>query len=317
MSYEQIKTNKMRKLLFIYIFIVAVSELFSQNCKLSPEAQRHWDRAIAASESIRNDDDYQSVADEFEKALEYAPNCSDIYYNLAEVYYQISKKKGISALNKAEKNIKSYMKMKPNNKEAQTLLTKIEYMQEKDGMKGSVIINGVHWATRNVDTPGTFTSKPEDPGMSYQWNSKIGWRYNEPLISSDGTSTWNSAWNGNYATTWTKANDPCPAGWRMPNQNELESLVASGYIWKTLNGMNGCQFGSGSNTIFLPAAGYRNPNNNGALGGAGSRGVYWSSTQSREADECALGLGFGSSSLSTSSHGNHSSYGLSCRCVAE
>ena len=37
--------------------------------------------------------------------------------------------------------------------------------------EGGVLINGVCWATRNVDAPGTFAENPEDPGMMYQWNA--------------------------------------------------------------------------------------------------------------------------------------------------
>jgi len=33
-----------------------------------------------------------------------------------------------------------------------------------------VIINGIKWATRNVDMPGTFAANPEDAGMFYQWD---------------------------------------------------------------------------------------------------------------------------------------------------
>ncbi len=38
-----------------------------------------------------------------------------------------------------------------------------------------VLINGVLWATRNVDAPGTFAASPESTGMFYQWNSRIAW----------------------------------------------------------------------------------------------------------------------------------------------
>ena len=31
-----------------------------------------------------------------------------------------------------------------------------------------VVINGVRWATRNVDMPGTFAPTPESFGMHYQ-----------------------------------------------------------------------------------------------------------------------------------------------------
>jgi hypothetical protein len=33
-----------------------------------------------------------------------------------------------------------------------------------------VVINGVKWATRNVDAPGTFAESPQAAGMFYQWN---------------------------------------------------------------------------------------------------------------------------------------------------
>ena len=175
-----------------------------------------------------------------------------------------------------------------------------------------VMINGIKWATRNVDKPGTFAAKPEDPGMFYQWNSKVGWKYSEPLTPSDGTSTWNSSWNGNNATAWEKSNDPCPKGWRMPSQGELNALVSSGSVWKSVNSMNGRQFGSGSNTIFLPAAGYRG-GSDGTLGDAGSGGGYWSSTANDA--HYSYYLRFGSGSAYTSYNDRY--FGLSCRCVAE
>jgi len=119
-----------------------------------------------------------------------------------------------------------------------------------------VKINGVIWATRNVDKPGTFTANPEDPGMFYQWNSKVGWKYNDPLTPSDGISTWNPNWDGNGATTWEKANDPCPPGWRLPTEGELLSLT-SHWSSATVNGMNGFWCGTTGAVVFLPCAGFR------------------------------------------------------------
>ncbi|MDR1757419.1 MAG: hypothetical protein LBR51_00445 [Bacteroidales bacterium] len=37
-----------------------------------------------------------------------------------------------------------------------------------------ITINGVTWATCNVDVPGTFIDKPSDFGMFYQWNRTMG-----------------------------------------------------------------------------------------------------------------------------------------------
>jgi len=139
-----------------------------------------------------------------------------------------------------------------------------------------VVINGVTWATRNVGAPGEFADKPEDGGMYYQWNSKVGWSLiDEELVPSDGTSVWNSEWDGNGATTWEPTNNPCPKGWRVPTETELESLLNSGYEWTTLP-VNGGVFGNGENTIFLPATGAIW--DNGIFQCYGSFGEYWSST---------------------------------------
>ena len=56
-----------------------------------------------------------------------------------------------------------------------------------------VVINGVKWATRNVDIPGTFAANPEDAGMFYQWNRKIGWTCGEPMINSNGGTMWDNS----------------------------------------------------------------------------------------------------------------------------
>ena len=119
-----------------------------------------------------------------------------------------------------------------------------------------VIINGIIWATSNVDMPGTFAVNPEDAGMFYQWNRNIGYSATDPLINSNGTTTWdNSQPTG---TTWEAANDPCPAGWRVPTINEFENIMSTGSVWTTTP-VNGRILGSGSNTIFLPAASCRIP----------------------------------------------------------
>jgi len=172
-----------------------------------------------------------------------------------------------------------------------------------------VLINGVKWATRNVAAPGTFAAKPEDPGMFYQWNRKVGWSATNPMKSSNSSTSWNSS---NVAgNTWSKANDPCPPGWRVPTRTECQSLVNASSQWTTVNGVNGRIFGNGNNTLFLPAAGYRY-NTDGSLTNRGSYGYYWSSAVSVTS---ARYLYF-NSSMQFMVNGN-SSTGFSVRCVAE
>jgi len=46
-----------------------------------------------------------------------------------------------------------------------------------------------------VDAPGTFAAKPEDAGMLYLWNRKIGWSDSAQLINSNGGTTWDNITN--------------------------------------------------------------------------------------------------------------------------
>lgn len=142
-----------------------------------------------------------------------------------------------------------------------------------------VIINGVKWATRNVDAPGTFVEKPEDFGMFYQWNSPVGWSVTNPLISSDGISTWNSSWNGNNVIKWETTNNVCPTGWRIPSVDEIKSLMQAPYEVSSVNNISGYQFGSGTNIIFLPSTGFRYSDGDGTL--YRNSFTYWSSTAER------------------------------------
>ena len=168
-----------------------------------------------------------------------------------------------------------------------------------------VLINGVKWATRNVDAPGTFTVNPEDAGMFYQWNRSTGW------AATGSVTGWDSSTP--TCTTWETANNVCPVGYRVPTNTEIQSLVNSGSRWTTQNGVTGRVFGSGDNTIFLPAAGYRYFSS-GSLINKGWNGYYWSSTQ--YASGSAYGLTFNSDDAYRFT-GWDKAFGLSCRCVAE
>ena len=133
-----------------------------------------------------------------------------------------------------------------------------------------VVINGVRWATCNVDAPGKFTANPEDTGRFYQWNRKKGWETTGKI----------TAWGGGVpkGTTWTKVNDPSPAGWRGPTYPEIYSLLDTKKVttkWVTQNGVQGRKFTDRATgkSIFLPAGGCRNFKN-GMLDNT-DHGYYW------------------------------------------
>jgi uncharacterized protein (TIGR02145 family) len=178
--------------------------------------------------------------------------------------------------------------------------------------KESVIINGIRWSTRNVDMPGTFAATREDLDMLYQWNSNIGWSTADPAVNSNGgdIAEWDSEWNGNDVAAWEAASNPCPCGWRVPTHEELVSLAKTDSGWGEVNGVTGRFFGGGKNTLFLPAAGYRN--RNGTIYYVGTLGYYWSSSVSGIG---ASFLGFGSGSFGMTGYGRV--LGFSVRCIAE
>ncbi len=138
-----------------------------------------------------------------------------------------------------------------------------------------VLINGMVWSTKNLDSPGTFASSPDDPGMYYQFNRKVGY----PGGPQDDPAPDN--WPADYTndgTDWLPANDPSPEGWRVPTTAEMAALWNIGATWvsaaqtgfktdgivigvpasvaKTANKANLKQLGC----LFLPQSGWRNEN---------------------------------------------------------
>ena len=191
------------------------------------------------------------------------------------------------------------------------ILVVVFFATNMNAQEEGVVINGVKWATRNVDAPGTFAANPEDAGMFYQWNRKIGWSSTDPMINSNGGTTWdNSTPEGD---SWVKANDPCPIGWRVPTYEEQQSLLNSGSEWTTSNGVNGRYFGIDEQIVFFPAAGCRSLlADGGTLYAVGSYGYYWSGTPDRT---YAYGISF----YSELAHSNSGSRycGFSVRCVSD
>lgn len=177
---------------------------------------------------------------------------------------------------------------------------------------GFVTINGIKWATCNIDAPGSFASEPAASGMYYQWNSKVGWNYPQQ-IPSDGISTWDILWNGGLSTvstvdTWDTSNDPSPSGYRIPTIEEIRTLVDTAKVahaWTSLNGVYGEKFTDkkNGNIIFLPATGYIS-NTSGVPGIPGlnnkgnTDGKYWCSTATLGYNTSKSDyLGFNSSNL--------------------
>ena len=161
--------------------------------------------------------------------------------------------------------------------------------------------SGTRWATCNI---GASTSTAY--GNYYAWG--------ETSTKSNYTEV-NYTYTGN-PTTLPSSADAATAnwgtGWRMPTQTEMQELIDNCTVtWTTQNGVNGRLFtGTNGNSIFLPAAGYRLDSE---LYGAGSNGVYWSS--SLYSGNRAWVLGFYSGSYGVNY--DYRDYGQSVRAVCE
>lgn len=180
-----------------------------------------------------------------------------------------------------------------------------------------VEINGVVWATCNLDAPGTFAEKSTDQGMFYQWNKNVGWSVSGPLKTIDGSTSWDTVAFPKEIVVWSPENDPCPEGWRVPTPEEIEMLCDTKKVanW-IIHSPRGCNFSDreNENMIFFPVCGYRSFTD-GQLQKANQYGCYWSDS-AKEGTAMAYILGIYSfpKAGSTSIYKNS---GINIRCVAK
>ena len=164
----------------------------------------------------------------------------------------------------------------------------------------------VKWATCNVGA-----SKPEEYGDYFAWGETQPKDYYDWLTykwcngSDDETQT-KYCTNSSYGTVDTKtvleASDDAATvnwggAWRMPTKAEQDELRNNcTWTWTTQNGVDGYKVTSKSNgnSIFLPAAGYRDDSD---LYYEGSCGYYWSSSLDTDYPDCAYILYFESGHL--------------------
>ena len=141
----------------------------------------------------------------------------------------------------------------------------------------------VKWATCNVGatSPGEygdyFAWGETSPKAEYTWNNSL--TYDVPMSDISGDPQYDAAtanWGGS---------------WRMPTTTEMDELCYNcTWTWTSLNGVYGMEVtGPNGNSIFLPAAGYRNGSSSYYVG---LYGFYWCSTPCEDGDDIAFSCGF-------------------------
>ena len=186
-------------------------------------------------------------------------------------------------------------------------------------------------------TPDPFTPTWQTNGAYYEWGRKDPAASAPNAAGADATAI---TWNTSYPTGWfgasgtadpgpadivKSADDPCPAGFRVPNYNEWAGVISNQLnkitfvgSWTTatnsVTNWAGIKFGP---ALMLPAAGIRS-NPAGALSYRGNIGLYWTSRFSRisaEHDKGAYYLRF-QQSTDDEFAGEYDS-GMSIRCIAQ
>ena len=145
-----------------------------------------------------------------------------------------------------------------------TLETPVEYEYVDLGLP-----SGLKWATHNI---GATT--PEEYGDYYAWGEVL----TKETYTEANSETYGKSMSDISGTEYDAATFNWSGDWRMPTRTEMQELIDNcTWTWVTQNGVYGYKVASkvNSNSIFLPAAGYRN---GASLNHAGNNGSYWSST---------------------------------------
>ena len=232
------------------------------------------------------------------------------------------------------------------------IVPSVDYIADGVNYGKGIAIGNVVWAPVNCGyKPKTGTSKGFPYGKLYQWGREHGQgfkeeydesapemiegplefenairnKYSNTFIKITGgypygpwydSSTQNTLWNsGTDAEPIKTEYDPCPEGWRVPTNNELNELWENHSIWENINGQLGYYF-SGRYTyldaapkVFMIAAGYRE--GDGDAYSRNGEGYYWGSQGDTHSTRFILNSGWiGTMSGSISN-------GCSVRCVQE
>ncbi len=183
--------------------------------------------------------------------------------------------------------------------------------------------SGTKWATCNVGANAPeeygdyFAWGETQPKDIYDWSTYqycMGDQYMLTKYCTDASCGYNGFVDN--LTTLLAEDDAATAnwgsGWRMPTDEECNELYQNTTVTLTTqNGVNGRLFtAANGNSLFLPAAGYRD---GGSLGRTGDYGLFWSGSLYTDNPSSAWFFYFISNDFGM--NGDHRYYGQSVRPV--
>ena len=170
----------------------------------------------------------------------------------------------------------------------------------------SVIVLSAHKIITQKDDPNYYPDGWVDLGLSVKWESKnlgvkspeqsgelVNWIVAGPLnvYATDDSVTMFAGLES--ASDLKVINMDRPAGWGLPTRDEFNELIEKcNWQWTELDGVKGYRITSNvpgytNRSIFLPAAGYRNPGNQEEIN-YGITGAYWTSSRTGNDSGCCL-----------------------------
>jgi hypothetical protein len=184
-------------------------------------------------------------------------------------------------------------------------------------------VTGKTWMDRNLGATRVATSSTDSQayGDLYQWGRRSDGHQcrtsattstlsstDQPahgsfITTNSGNYDWRSPQNNNLWQGINGTNNPCPTGYRLPTETEINAERLS---WSANTSV-----GAFASPLKLPMAGRRNFSN-GSLSGVGSVGSYWNS---RVRDEESSHLLFGSGSGNDDMDQDHRAFGFTVRCI--
>lgn len=169
-------------------------------------------------------------------------------------------------------------------KQTYTFIVKDDAGNWHVGTKNAKLTNGKNY-TATVALNSTLTSGSAEgtigivgglPAIVVDLGGTIG---KKAVALMNAGATWPEDYGTYHTFTALPYASPPSDDWYVPTQAELTALAAKTNAWGTLNGVNGCTFTIGGNTLFLPAAGLDDGDNDPHdFLFVSYEGYYWSST---------------------------------------